>query len=260
LSEKLIDRRRVSFEVAMRQLGGYALYLSWNEIQLGRGETIADTARVLSRYVNGIMARVYFHSDIEELAEYASVPVINGLSDLCHPVQTLADLFTLWERMGNLKGLKLAYIGDGNNVCNSLLIGCAKLGVNISVACPEGYEPNDDFVKQAKADAEKTGAAVEITREPREACDGAHAIYTDVFVSMGNEAEREKRLKAFLPKYQVTPELFKYASKDAVFMHDLPCRRGEEVTSDVIDGPRSIVWDQAENRLHTAKSLLALLL
>ncbi len=258
--QKPSTRTRVSFEVAMKQLGGSALYLSWNELQLGRGETVADTARVLARYVDGIMARVFSHSDLEELAKYADVPVINGLSDLCHPVQILADLLTIWEKKGKLKGLKLAYVGDGNNVCNSLLLGCAKTGVNISVACPEKYEPDERFIRWAEEESRLSRATVEITSEPEQAVRNADIIYTDVVVSMGQEAERAEREKIFLPKYRVTEDLFKRASKDAIFMHDLPAHRGEEVTNEVIDGPRSVVWDQAENRLHTTKGMLSLLI
>jgi ornithine carbamoyltransferase len=258
--QKPSTRTRVSFEVAMRQLGGSALYLSWNELQLGRGETVADTARVLARYVDGIMARVFAHSDLEELAKYADVPVINGLSDLCHPVQILADLMTIWEKKGEFKGLKLAYIGDGNNVCNSLLLGCTKMGLNISVGCPGEYKPDERFVKWAEEEAKKSQATMEITTEPEQAARDADIVYTDVVVSMGQEAERAEREKIFLPKYRVTEQLFKTASKDAIFMHDLPAHRGEEVTNEVIDGPRSAVWDQAENRLHTTKGLLSLLI
>lgn len=258
--QKPSTRTRVSFEVGMRQLGGYAIYLNWSELQLGRGETIADTAKVLSRYANGIMARVYSHKDIEELAKYADIPVINGLSDLHHPCQGLSDLFTIWEKKGRLEGVKLAWIGDGNNVCNSLLIGCTKLGVNISVACPKGYEPDITAVNLAKKNAEETGAVVEIVREPKKAAKNADVIYTDTFVSMGMEAERTKRLNTFIPKYQVTSKLFQYARPEAIFMHCLPCHRGEEVTAEVIDGPRSIVFDQAENRLHVQKAILTLIL
>lgn len=258
--EKPSTRTRVSFEVAMRQLGGHALHLSWSELQLGRGETIADTARVLSRYVHGIMARVLSHVSLEEMAKYAPVPVINGLSDLHHPCQALADFFTIWDKKGTLSGLKLAWIGDGNNVCHSLLIGCSIFGMDMSVACPKGYEPRKEIVDWAKRTAKKSGVIIEITREPEKAAKKADIIYTDTFVSMGTEAEREKRLEIFLPKYQVTPKLFKHAKKDAVFMHCLPAHRGEEVVSEVIDGPHSIVWDQAENRLHAQKALLALLL
>ena len=258
--QKPSTRTRVSFEVGMRQLGGYAIYLNWNELQLGRGETIADTAKVLSRYVNGIMARVYSHKDIEELAKYADIPVVNGLSDLHHPCQGLSDLLTIWEKKGDLEGLKLAWIGDGNNVCNSLLIGCTKLGVNISVACPEGYEPDMTIMKWAKKNAEETGTIVEIIRDPKKAAKNADIIYTDTFVSMGMEVERTKRLKTFIPKYQVTSNLFRYALPEAIFMHCLPCHRGEETTAEVIDGPRSIIFDQAENRLHAQKAILALIL
>jgi len=258
--QKPSTRTRVSFEVAMRQLGGSALYLSWNELQLGRGETVADTARVLARYVNGIMARVFEHSDLEELAKNADVPVINGLSDLCHPVQILADLLTIWEKKGELKRLKLTYIGDGNNVCNSLLLGCAKMGVNISIACPELYRPDERFIKWAEEESRLSETTIEITSEPEQAVRDADIIYTDVVVSMGQEAERTEREKVFLPKYRVTEDLFKRASKGAIFMHDLPAHRGEEVTNEVIDGRRSVVWDQAENRLHATKGLLSLLI
>ncbi|MBS7643643.1 ornithine carbamoyltransferase [Candidatus Bathyarchaeota archaeon] len=258
--QKPSTRTRVSFEVGMRQLGGYAIYLNWNELQLGRGETIADTAKVLSRYANGILARVYSHKDIEELAKYADIPVVNGLSDLHHPCQGLSDLFTIWEKKRCLEEVKLAWIGDGNNVCNSLLIGCTKLGVNISVACPKGYEPDKTIINWAKKNAGETGAVVEIVRDPKKAAKNADVIYTDTFVSMGMEAERAKRLKTFIPKYQVTSKLFQYARPEAIFMHCLPCHRGEEVTAEVIDGPRSIVFDQAENRLHVQKAILTLIL
>ncbi len=244
----------------MHQLGGYALYLNWLDLQLGRGESVADTARTLSRYVDGVVARVVSHHTLDELAKYSSVPVINGLSNLNHPVQVLADLMTIWEKKGRLEGLKLIYIGDGNNVCNSLLIGCSKMGLNIVVACPPGYEPNPEFLKRARTNAEIAGSNVDLVRSPRHAISKADIIYTDVFVSMGQEAEREKRLRTFLPEYQINSELASLASNKAIFMHPLPCRRGEEVTADVVDGPLSVVWDQAENRLHTTKSLLCLLL
>ena len=257
LFQKSSTRTRVSFEVAIQQLGGRSIYLGWSEAQLGRGETVADTARVLSRYVHGVVARVYRQSDLEEMAKYASIPVINALSDLFHPCQIVADLYTLWERRGTLEGLKLAYIGDGNNVCNSLLIGCSKLGVDISVACPPDYRPYERAIEWSIENSRESGSEVEILEDPVEAARGADVIYTDVFVSMGAEAERERRLKVFMPRYQVTRKLFEYAAEDAVFMHCLPAHRGEEVTDDVIDGPRSIVWDQAENRLHTAKAILA---
>jgi ornithine carbamoyltransferase len=255
--QKSSTRTRVSFEVAVNQLGGHAVYLGWGEAQLGRGETIADTARVLSRYVDAVVARVYRQTDLEEMAKHASIPVINALSDLYHPCEIISDLYTLWEKRGSLEGLKVAYVGDGNNVCNSLLIGCSKMGVNISVACPAGYEPFSKAVELARKNSEMSGSTVEILREPVEAVKDADVVYTDTFVSMGDEAEREERLRVFLPEYQVTSELFKHAAENALFMHCLPAHRNEEVTDDVIDGPRSVVWDEAENRLHTAKAILA---
>ncbi len=256
LFQKPSTRTRVSFDVAISQLGGHSVYLGYAESQLGRGETIADTARVLSRYVDYVVARVNKHEDLEEMTEYASIPVINALSDLHHPCQAVADIYTVWEKLGTLEGLKVAYVGDGNNVCNSLLIGCSKLGVNISVACPQGYEPDNGVQKMAETNAMDSGSKVEILREPLEAVKNADVVYTDTFVSMGDEAERETRLKTFLPKYRVTSDLFKHASKDALFMHCLPAHRNEEVTDEAMDGPHSAIWDQAENRLHTTKAIL----
>ncbi|MEM2129522.1 MAG: ornithine carbamoyltransferase [Candidatus Bathyarchaeia archaeon] len=256
LFQKPSTRTRVSFDVAINQLGGHSIYLGWAESQLGRGETLADTARVLSRYLDCIIARVNNHSDLEEIANYAEIPVINALSNLYHPCQTIADLYTIWEKFETLDNLKVAYVGDGNNVCNSLLIGCSKLGINISVACPIGYEPHSTAQEKAKMNAKKSGSKIEVLREPIDAVRNADVVYTDTFVSMGDEPEKEKRLKTFLPKYQVTSELFKYASENALFMHCLPAHRGEEVTDEVMDGPLSIIWDQAENRLHTAKAIL----
>jgi len=256
LFQKPSTRTRVSFEVAIHQLCGHSIYLGWAESQLGRGESIADTARVLSRYVDCVVARVNKHSDLEEMAKYASIPIINALSDLHHPCQAVADLYTIWEKCRTLENLKISYVGDGNNVCNSLLIICSKLGVNISVACPPGYEPNSEVLKMAEMNAQGSGSKVEILREPSEAVKSADVIYTDTFVSMGDEAERETRLKAFLPKYQVTTDLFKYTSEGALFMHCLPAHRYEEVTDEVMDGQNSVIWDQAENRLHTAKAIL----
>lgn len=254
-------RTRVSFEVGMQQLGGHAIYLGPSDIQLGKRETIEDGARTLSRYVDGIMARVFAHSDVKELAEYATVPVINALSDLLHPCQGLGDLLTVWEKKGKLRGVKLAFIGDGNNVCNSLLFGCSKLGVNISVGCPKKYEPPKEIVEMALENSEKSGAKIEILTSPEDAVREADVIYTDVFVSMGFEKEREERIKLFLPKYQVNKELVTLAKKDYIFMHDLPAHRGEEVTSEIIDDPKySAVWDQAENRLHVQKAILTLIL
>ena len=258
--QKPSTRTRVSFEVAMYQLGGYAMYLGWNELQLGRGETIADTARVLSRYVDGIMARVYSQNDIVELAKYADVPVINGLSDLVHPVQALSDMFTIWEKKGRLSGLKIAFVGDGSdNVLHSLLLASAKLGVNISIGSPKELRPNKEILKYAEEAAESSGSIIEFYEDPYEAVRGADVVYTDVWVSMGQEKERERKIKLLEP-YRVTVDLMRHAKKDALFMHCLPAHRGEEVVDEVIDGPWSVVWDQAENRLHTQKAILALLL
>lgn len=258
--QKPSTRTRVSFEVAMHELGGYALYLNWNDLQLGRGETIADTARVLSRYVDGIAARVLRHSDLVELAKHSSIPVINALSDLEHPCQTLADLLTIWEKKGKLEGIKIAFVGDGaDNVLNSLLIASAKLGINISIATPVGYDPKGDILRIAESEAVRYGSVIEVVREPEEAVKGADVVYTDVWVSMGQESERAKRI-ADLSKYRVTVDLIKLAKDDVVFMHCLPAKRGEEVVDEVIDGRWSVVWDQAENRLHTQKAVLALLL
>jgi ornithine carbamoyltransferase len=258
--QKPSTRTRVSFEVGMFQLGGHALYLGPGDLQLNRGETIADTARVLSRYVDGIMARVFAHQDVLDLARHGSVPVINGLSDLLHPCQVLADYFTLRERRGRLEGLKLAYIGDGNNVCHELMIAAIKLGMPISIATPEGYEPNALIVKSSARDAMKAGLPMpEVMTDPMAAVAGADVIYTDVWTSMGQEAEAKARVQAF-EGYQVTPQLMAAANPDAVFMHCLPAHRGEEVAAEVIDGPQSVVFDEAENRLHTQKALLMLLL
>ena len=258
--QKPSTRTRVSFEVAMWQLGGYAMYLGWKELQLGRGEPISDTARVLSRYVDGIMARVYSHKDLEELAKYADIPVINGLSDLEHPVQAISDMYTIIEKKGRLKGLKLAFLGDGrDNVLHSLLLAAAKAGMNISIGTAKGYEPLPQIMKLAEEDAARTGALIEVVYDPYDAIKGADVVYTDVWVSMGQEAEREKRIKDLKP-FQVNAELMKYAKPDAIFMHCLPAKRGEEVTDEVIEGKWSVVWDQAENRLHAQKAILALIL
>ncbi len=258
--QKPSTRTRVSFEVGMFQLGGHALYLSSNDIQLHRGETVADTARVLSRFVDGIMARVFSHQDLIDLSKHASIPVINGLSDLLHPCQALADYYTLLERRGRLEGLKMAYVGDGNNVCHELMFGAAKLGLAMAVACPEGYAPNPLVVKSAAREAQKskTPAAV-VTRDPFEAVSGADVVYTDVWTSMGQEAEQQQRLRAF-EGYEVTAALMAEANRECVFMHCLPAHRGEEVAAEVIDGPQSVVFDEAENRLHTQKALLVALL
>lgn len=254
--QKPSTRTRVSFETAMRHLGGHAINLNWNDLQLGRGETIADTARVMSRYVDAVMARVNSHSDLVAFAENATIPVINGLSNLYHPCQILADFLTIQERRKQLEGLKVAYVGDGNNICNTLLVGCSKVGMDISIAHPEGYEPHAEAVGLAGEFSKSSGAKVELTTEPKVASKDADVIYTDTFISMGQEQEKDRKLSVFLPKYQVTEETFQSAKPDAIFMHCLPAHRGEEVTDNVIDGPRSVVWDEAENRLHIQKAIL----
>ena len=258
--EKPSTRTRVSFEVGMFQLGGHALHLSATDIQLRRGESVADTARVLSRYVDGIMARVFSHEDLVEMSRHATVPVINGLSDLLHPVQAVSDLFTLRERRGSLDGAKLAYVGDGNNVCHALMLASMKLGVAFAAASPKGYEPNQLVVKSATREAQKLGVpAPVVTGDPMAAVEGADAVYTDVWTSMGQEKETEARVKAF-QGYMVTGAMMAAAKPDSVFLHCLPAHRGEEVAADVMDGPRSIVFDQAGNRLHVQKAIMALLM
>jgi len=252
-------RTRVSFETAMTQLGGHAIYLGVNDLQLGRGETIADTARTLSRYVDAVMARLFKHDDLLELAKNSEVPLINGLTELLHPCQVLADLFTIREKKGKLEGLKLAHVGDGNNVCNSLLLGCSKAGLDISVATPKGYAPDAEVLKRAKREAKGRGAKVEVITDPRKAVAGADVVYTDVWTSMGQEKERKRRLRDF-KGYQVNLKLLKGAKPDAIFMHCLPAHRGEEVAAEVIDGPQSVVFDQAENRMHVQKAILTHLL
>ncbi len=256
---KSSTRTRVSFEVAMYQLGGYSMFLSANDIQLGRGETVSDTARTLSRYIDGIMIRTYKQSDVEELAAYGTIPIINGLTDSQHPCQILADLQTVKEYKGKFSGLKLAYVGDGNNVANSLLIGCAKVGMDIWVATPEGYECDEKSVEIAKKAALESGSVVNTGYDPFEAVKDADVVYTDTWVSMGMESEKEKRVKTFMP-YQVNNELMSKAKPDAIFMHCLPAYRGYEVTADVIDGPQSVVFDEAENRLHAQKAVLVKLM
>ncbi|MCX8116581.1 MAG: ornithine carbamoyltransferase [Desulfobacterota bacterium] len=257
--EKPSTRTRVSFEVGMWQLGGYALYLSANDLQLGRGETIGDTARTLSRYVNGIMARVFAHQTILDLIRYATVPVINGLSDFSHPCQGLADLFTVYEKKGRFEGLRLAYVGDGNNVAHSLIEGCSKVGMNIVLACPKGYEPDPEVVAEGRRVARRNGSDVVVTQDPHEAVRGADVVYTDVWASMGKEKEQAERVKILKP-YQVNSDLVKGAKEDYIFMHCLPAHRGEEVTNEVADSPHSVIFDQAENRLHTQKALMALVM
>ena len=257
--EKSSTRTRVSFEVGMYQLGGLATFLSSRDIQIGRGEPIADTARVLSRYVNGIMARTFAHETVTGLAQHATIPVINGLTDLLHPCQALADYFTAREKFGHTRGLSLAYVGDGNNMCHSLMFGGPKVGMNVRVATPEGYRPKPEIVALAKQDAAAAGTTLEIVTAPADAVKGAHVVYTDVFASMGQEGEAAVRLKAFAG-YQVTPELMAAADKDAIFMHCLPCHRGEEVHADVVDGRASVVFDEAENRLHVQKAIMLMLM
>ncbi|MCI8520185.1 MAG: ornithine carbamoyltransferase [Clostridia bacterium] len=256
---KSSTRTRVSFEVGMTQLGGYPLFLSSNDIQLGRGETIHDTAKVLERYLDGIMIRTYAHSDVIELAEEANIPVINALTDLLHPCQVLADLMTTYEHKGKLEGLKLAYIGDGNNMAHSLMYGCAKVGMDCAIAAPKGYGCNSEVVENAKADFKVSGRTLILTEDPVEAIKNADVVYTDTWVSMGQESEKAERQKIFMP-YQVNKELFKNADSDAVFMHCLPAYRGFEVTEDVIDGPHSVIFDEAENRLHAQKAVMATLM
>lgn len=256
---KSSTRTRVSFEVGMYQLGGYPLFLSSNDIQLGRGETIHDTAQVLSRYVDGIMIRTFKQSDVDDLAKYGSIPVINGLTDLMHPCQILADLFTVYEHKKTLKGLKLAYVGDGNNIAHSLLHGCAKTGMDIYVASPKGYQCSSEIVEEALEDAKVSDSNIVLTEDPVEAITDADVVYTDTWISMGQEDEKEERIKTFMP-YQVNSSLFSKAKEDAIFLHCLPAYRDFEVTEDVIDGPNSVVFDEAENRLHVQKAVMALLM
>ncbi|MFT0802921.1 ornithine carbamoyltransferase [Bacillus swezeyi] len=257
--EKSSTRTRVSFEAGMAQLGGSALFLSSKDMQLGRGETIADTAKVLSGYVDAIMIRTFEHDKVAELALHAEVPVINGLTDLFHPCQALADLLTIQETKGTLDGLKTVYVGDGNNVAHSLLIACAKVGCGITIASPKGYEPDQEVVQLAKTFAEESGAEVNITHDPESAVKNADVIYSDVFTSMGQEAEANERLNVFKP-YQVNGSLVSHAKPDYIFLHCLPAHREEEVTAEIIDGPNSAVFQQAENRLHVQKALLKALL
>jgi ornithine carbamoyltransferase len=251
---KSSTRTRVSFEVGTYQLGGHALFLSPRDVQLGRGEPIADTARVLSRYVDGIMIRTFAHQDIEELAKYADVPVINGLTDLLHPCQVLADLLTVRTEFGSVADKKYAWIGDGNNMANSWINAAYRLGFDLDLACPEGYEPADHLLARAQKVAK-----VRVVRDPMEAAKGAHVVNTDVWASMGQEQEQKERERAF-KKFTVSPKLMKEAEKKAIFLHCLPAHRGEEVSAEVIDGPQSRVWDEAENRLHVQKAVMAALM
>jgi ornithine carbamoyltransferase len=247
--QKPSTRTRVSFETGMYQLGGYAINLSPNDMQLARGESVEDTAKTLSKYVDVIMARVFDHSVLESLAENSTIPVINGLSDSFHPCQILADLMTIQEKKKKLKGIKISWIGDGNNVCNSLIYGCSKVGINISIATPKDFQPDSQVVKKSKKFVD-----VELTDDPVKSVKNADVIMTDTFTSIHNTDS--KRIKKFLPKYQVNSSLMKKAKSNAIFMHCLPAKRGNEVTASVIDGPRSVVWDEAENRLHSQKALL----
>jgi ornithine carbamoyltransferase len=257
--QKSSTRTRVSFEVGVYQLGGTGLFLSSSDLQLGRGETLSDTAKVLSRYVDGIMARVYGHGDIEELAANATVPVINGLSDKYHPCQALADYFTMREHCGELKGKKLCFIGDANNVYRSLVYGGIKLGVNVTLAAPKKYQPEKSFLESARAMAEGAGVSLDVTDDPKGAVAGADVVYTDVWASMGQEAERAERIEIFQP-YQVNQELMDAAGPQARFMHCLPAHRGEEVTDEVADSPASVIFDEAENRMHAQKALMVRLM
>lgn len=256
---KASTRTRVSFEVAMVQLGGYPLFLSGNDLQLRRGEIIADTARVLSGYLDGIMIRTFDHQDVVDLATYASIPVINGLTDLLHPCQVLADLLTIQEKKERLTGLKLAYVGDGNNMAHSLMIGGAKMGMHVVIASPSGYEPDPEVVAIAQQDAAANGGMVEITTSVHEAVSQADVLYTDVWASMGQESQQAAREKAFVG-YQINQHTLNLAKPDAIVLHCLPAHRGEEITEEVLEGPQSVVFDEAENRLHAQKAILALLI
>ncbi len=257
--QKASTRTRISFEVAMWQLGGYALFLSAGDMQLKRGETIADTARTLSRYLDGIMIRTFSHQDVLDLAEYGTVPVINGLTDLLHPCQVLSDLFTIKDKLGRLQGVDLVYIGDGNNMAHSLMFGGAKVGMHVTICSPSGYEPDEEITRLAREDAAKTGAEIKIHGDPGEALKTADIVYTDVWASMGQEEEHQKRVEAFA-RYQVNSDLVARGKEDLLVMHCLPAHRGEEITDEVVDGPQSIVFDQAENRMHVQKAILALVM
>jgi ornithine carbamoyltransferase len=257
--QKPSTRTRVSFEVGIWQLGGTGLYLSANDLQLGRGETVRDTAMVLSRYLDAIMIRTFAQADVEELARTATIPVLNGLTDEAHPCQALADVMTVRERLGRLEGVRLTYLGDGNNVCASLMVAAAKLGMHFTAAVPPGYEPAAGPLDVARTAAEETGAAVQVTNDARAAAEGAEVLYTDVWTSMGQDAEREQRLRD-LAGYGITAELLGLAEDDAIVLHCLPAHYGEEITEEIVYGPQSAVWDEAENRLHAQKALMALVI
>lgn len=256
---KASTRTRVSFETGFFQLGGHPIYLNDSSSQVGRGEPVRDTARVLSRFADGIMIRTFSHDAVKELAEYASIPVINGLTDLEHPCQALTDLFTIMEHKEVLKGRKLVYVGDGNNMTNSLMVACAKVGMNMVCACPEGYQPDPVIFREACEEGKKTGCTIEIEEDLFKAAKGADVLYTDVWASMGQEGEQSIRKEA-LGDYQINEELLKVARPDAIVLHCLPAHRGEEITEAVIEGPQSVVFDQAENRLHVQKAIMALLM
>ena len=256
--QKPSTRTRVSFEVGINQLGGHGLYLRADDLQLGRGETIRDTATVLSRYLDAIMIRTYSQDDVEQLAEHASIPVVNGLTDAAHPCQALGDLMTIRERLGRLSGVKVGYLGDGNNVCASLMLGAAKFGMRFAAATPPGYEPEETVVKSARRSAVQSGGTVELSHDPREAARGADVLYTDVWTSMGQDAERERRLQD-LAGFGIDSELLGVSASGAIVLHCLPAHYGEEITEEVLYGPQSAVWDEAENRLHAQKALLALI-
>jgi len=257
--QKPSTRTRVSFEVGMFQLGGTALYLAAGDLQLGRGETIEDTGAVLSRYLDGIMIRTFVQADVDRLAAAADIPVINGLTDDFHPCQALADVMTIRERLGGFDGVRVAYFGDGNNVCHSLMVACAKLGMQFVAATPEGYEPNDEVVGWARAAVNVSGGSVELTNDPRAGAEGADVLYTDVWTSMGQDEERERRL-ADLAGFGIDDALLQLGSERVIVLHCLPAHYGEEITKEVLYGPRSAVWDQAENRLHAQKALMALVI
>jgi ornithine carbamoyltransferase len=257
--EKPSTRTRVSFEVGIFQLGGAGLYLAAGDLQLGRGEAIKDTAAVLSRYLDGIMIRTFAQAEVDELAEHADIAVINGLTDEFHPCQALADVMTIRERFGRVEGVRVAYLGDGNNVCHSLMVACAKLGSNFTAATPLGYEPSDEVVGWALAAAEASGGTVTLTSEPRAAAEGADVLYTDVWTSMGQDDERDQRLLD-LAEYRLDAGLVGLAGEKAIVLHCLPAHYGEEITEEVLYGPQSAVWDQAENRLHAQKALMALII
>lgn len=256
--EKASTRTRISFEVGMYQLGGHPLYLSASDLQLGRGEIIPDTARAMSRYVDGIMIRAREHQDVMEFARYADIPVINGLTNLEHPCQAFTDIFTIQERKKTLN-LQMTFLGDGNNVCNSLLLATAMVGMNFTVACPEGYQPDKNILKEAHKIAQKSGSVIKVTSDVTEAVTGADVLYTDVWVSMGDEKEEAQRISD-MKDYQVNQDILDKANKNAMVLHCLPAIRGQEITEEVLNGPQSAVWDQAENRLHVQKAILYLLL